>query len=219
LTRRKGESIVTFETLLAFILTCLVIELTPGPNMAYLAVLSASTGRRAGFAATLGVALGLLIVGLAAALGLAAVIAGSRLAYEVLRWAGVLYLFWLAWEGWRGEEGGSPGKTTLAPEDSKYFLRGLATNLLNPKAGIFFVAILPTFVDESRPLIAQTITLSATYVAVATVVHSAIVLLADAARPWLEDRERSAIIRRLLSLLLVAIAIWLLVATRYTSAP
>jgi threonine/homoserine/homoserine lactone efflux protein len=219
LTRRKGESIVTFETLLAFILTCLVIELTPGPNMAYLAVLSASTGRRAGFAATLGVALGLLIVGLAAALGLTAVIARSRLAYEALRWAGVLYLFWLAWEGWRGEEGGSPGKTTLAPEDSKYFLRGLVTNLLNPKAGIFFVAILPTFVDESRPLIAQTVTLSATYVAVATVVHSAIVLLADAARPWLEDRQRSAIIRRLLSLLLLAIAIWLLFATRYAPAP
>ena len=93
-----GHIIVTFETLLAFILTCLVIELTPGPNMAYLALLSASIGRRAGFAATLGVALGLLIVGLAAALGLAAVIANSRLLYEALRWAGVLYLFWLAWE-------------------------------------------------------------------------------------------------------------------------
>jgi threonine/homoserine/homoserine lactone efflux protein len=205
--------------LLAFILTCLVIELTPGPNMAYLAVLSASTGRRAGFAATLGVALGLLIVGLAAALGLTAVIAGSRLAYEALRWAGVLYLFWLAWEGWRGKEGGSPGKTTLVPADSKYFLRGLVTNLLNPKAGIFFVAILPTFVDESRPLIAQTVTLSASYVAVATAVHSAIVLLADAARSWLEDRQRSAIVRRLLSLILMAIAIWLLFATRYTPAP
>jgi threonine/homoserine/homoserine lactone efflux protein len=214
-----GESIVTFETLLGFMLTCLVIELTPGPNMAYLAILSAGTGRRAGFAATLGIASGLLIVGLAAALGLTAVIAGSRVAYEALRWAGVLYLFWLAWEGWRGEEGTSPSKTTLAPEDSKYFLRGLVTNLLNPKAGIFYVAILPTFVDELRPLIAQTITLSASYVAMATAVHSAVVLLADAARSWLEDRQRSAIIRRLLSLVLVAIATWLLFATRYTPSP
>jgi threonine/homoserine/homoserine lactone efflux protein len=109
--------------------------------------------------------------------------------------------------------------TTLVPADSKYFLRGLVTNLLNPKAGIFFVAILPTFVDESRPLIAQTVTLSASYVAVATAVHSAIVLLADAARSWLEDRQRSAIVRRLLSLILMAIAIWLLFATRYTPAP
>ena len=61
-----------------------------------LAVLGVSIGRRAGFAATLGVALGLLFVGLAAALGLAVVIANSRLVYEALRWAGVLYLFWLA---------------------------------------------------------------------------------------------------------------------------
>ena len=77
-----SESIVTFETLLAFVLTCLVIELTPGPNMAYLAVLSTFTGRRAGVAATLRIALGLMIVGLASALGLAAVIANSRLLYE-----------------------------------------------------------------------------------------------------------------------------------------
>ena len=60
---------VPFATLLAFAATCLVIELTPGPNMAYLAVLSARVGRRAGLPATLGVALGLLIVGLAACIG------------------------------------------------------------------------------------------------------------------------------------------------------
>jgi threonine/homoserine/homoserine lactone efflux protein len=215
-----GTVIVTFETLLAFMLTCFVIELTPGPNMAYLAVLSARMGRRMGFAATLGIALGLLIVGLGAALGLTAVIAGSRPLYEALRWAGVLYLFWLAWEGWRGEEETSPGKAlAVATYDSKFFLRGLITNLLNPKAGIFYVAVLPTFVDETRPLIGQAVTLSGVYVAVATAVHSAIVLLADAARPWLEDQRRNTIVRRLLSLLLVAIAIWLFATTRYAPNP
>jgi len=198
-------------------LTCFVIELTPGPNMAYLAVLSASTGRRAGFAATAGVALGLLIVGLAAALGLAALIASSRPLYEALRWAGVLYLFWLAWEGWRGEDT-SPVEANVTPDDSRFFLRGLVINLLNPKAGIFYVAVLPTFVDETRPLIGQAVTLSAVYVAVATAVHSAIVMLAGAARSWLEDQRRSAIVRRLLSLLLVAIAIWLFATTRYSGA-
>jgi hypothetical protein len=80
---------ISFEILLAFTATCLVIEVTPGPNMAYLAVLSASKGRRAGFAATLGIALGLLIVGLAAALGLTAIITNSRWVYEALRWGGV----------------------------------------------------------------------------------------------------------------------------------
>lgn len=190
-----------------------MIELTPGPNMAYLAVLSASVGRRAGFAATLGVALGLLIVGLAAALGLTAIIANSRWLYEVLRWGGALYLLWLAWEGWRGEQETSPGKAGVMTH-SKFFVRGLVTNLLNPKAGVFYIAILPTFVDETLPLVGQTISLSLVYVAVATLVHGTIVLLADTAKPWLEDEQRIMIVRRVLSLLLVGIAIWLLATTR-----
>lgn len=190
-----------------------MIELTPGPNMAYLAVLSASVGRRAGFAATLGVALGLLIVGLAAALGLTAIIANSRWLYEVLRWGGALYLLWLAWEGWRGEQETSPGKAGVMTH-SKFFVRGLVTNLLNPKAGVFYIAILPTFVDETLPLVGQIISLSLVYVAVATLVHGTIVLLADTAKPWLEDEQRIMIVRRVLSLLLVGIAIWLLATTR-----
>jgi threonine/homoserine/homoserine lactone efflux protein len=201
------------ETLAGFAATCLVIELTPGPNMGYLAVLSASSGRRAGFAAALGVALGLLIVGLGAALGLAAVIANSRWLYEMLRWAGVLYMLWLAWEGWHGEAETSPGTAANATDNARLFARGLITNLLNPKAGIFYLAILPTFVDPARPLVGQTITLSLIYVTIATLVHSAIVLLADATRPWLQGR-RSVLIRRVLSLLLALIALWLLIETR-----
>jgi threonine/homoserine/homoserine lactone efflux protein len=92
-------SYISFETLASFALMSFVIELTPGPNMAYIAVLSAGQGRRAGYAATLGIALGLLVIGLAAAFGLAALISSSRLFYEVLRWGGVAYLLWLAWDG------------------------------------------------------------------------------------------------------------------------
>jgi threonine/homoserine/homoserine lactone efflux protein len=210
---------MSLGTLIAFAVTCLVIELTPGPNMAYLAVLSAHQGRRAGFAAALGVALGLLIVGLAAALGLTALVVKSRWLYEALRWGGVLYLLWLAWEGWRGEEENSPGNADFSAQHSRFFVRGLVTNLLNPKAGIFYVAILPTFVDDARPLATQTVVLSAIYVAVATVIHSAIVLLAAAVGPWLEDSERKKIVRRSLSLVLAGIAVWLLVATRYVGQP
>ena len=205
---------VTLGALSAFAVTCLVIELTPGPNMAYLAVLSASKGRRAGFAATLGVTLGLLVVGLAAALGLAALIVNSRMLYQALRWGGVLYLLWLAYEGWRGDEETSPGTATAAASASKYFVHGLVTNLLNPKAGIFYIAVLPTFVTETRPIVGQAVSLSLVYVAIATMVHSIVVLLADAARPWLEDERRSMIVRRALSLLLVGIAVWLFVTTR-----
>lgn len=209
-------SAITWETLLTFAATCLVIELTPGPNMAYLAVLSADRGRRAGFAATAGVALGLLLIGLASALGVTAIIANSSWLYEALRWGGTLYLFWLAWEGWRGEKETSPGRSEAAWPDSRFFVRGLVTNLLNPKAGLFYIAMLPTFLDSSKPLVWQAVTLSVVYVAIATSVHAAIVFLADAARPWLAQERRSAIARRVLSVLLAGIAIWLFWETRST---
>lgn len=80
------------SALLAFALTCVVIEITPGPNMAWLAALSLSRGWRNGFAAVAGVALGLSVYGVLAAFGLAAVIESSTFLYESLRWGGVAYL-------------------------------------------------------------------------------------------------------------------------------
>ena len=204
---------IPLETLSTFALTCLVIELTPGPNMAYLAVLSAGHGRRAGFAATLGIALGLLIVGIGAALGLAALISSSRLLYEALRWGGVGYLLWLAWDGWREATETSPARTDGNGMDATLFMRGLITNLLNPKAAVFYVAMLPTFVDAVRPVLGQTVLLSVVYVLIATAVHSTIVSLAGTARPFLEDPERSRIVRRGLSLALAAIAGWFALST------
>ena len=204
---------IPLETLSTFALTCLVIELTPGPNMAYLAVLSAGHGRRAGFAATLGIALGLLIVGIGVALGLAALISSSRLLYQALRWGGVGYLLWLAWDGWREATETSPARTDGNGMDATLFMRGLITNLLNPKAAVFYVAMLPTFVDAVRPVLGQTVLLSVVYVLIATAVHSTIVSLAGTARPFLEDPERSRIVRRGLSLALAAIAGWFALST------
>jgi threonine/homoserine/homoserine lactone efflux protein len=202
---------------LAFVVTALVVELTPGPNMGYLAILSAREGRRAGLAAVLGIALGLLIVGLAASLGLTAIISTSRWLYEALRWAGALYLLWLAWEGWRGEaEVARLTERNAVSEHSRFFIRGLTTNLLNPKAGIFYVATLPSFVNAAEPALPQVLLMTCAYVAIATVVHATLVLLAGMAQAWLRNGRRSRLVRRALSLLLVAIAVWLLGTTSYS---
>ena len=195
-------------TLAAFALTSLLIELTPGPNMAYLALIAATEGRKPGYAAVAGVALGLAVIGLAAALGLTAVINASPVAYQSLRWAGAAYLLYLAWEGWRGatdaaehaEAGSSLGM---------YFRRGLITNLLNPKAAVFYVAVLPGFLG-AEATVADVITLSAVYVGVATLVHAAIVTSAGAAQVWLANEAREQLVRRSLALALVGVAIWLL---------
>jgi threonine/homoserine/homoserine lactone efflux protein len=204
---------VAIETLSAFVLTCVVIELTPGPNMAYLAVLSASSGRRAGFAAVLGIALGLFIVGIGAALGLAAMISNSRFLYEVLRWGGVAYLLWLAWDGWHDAAEPSSTASGVDTMDGVLFSRGLMTNLLNPKAAVFYVAVLPTFVNSAQPVLPQTVALSVVYVAIATALHATIVVLAGLARPFLEDPLRRRIVQRGLSLALGAIAVWFAAST------
>jgi threonine/homoserine/homoserine lactone efflux protein len=198
-------SLITF---LSFLLTCLIIEATPGPNMAYLAVLSATHGRKAGFAATAGIALGLLLVGIAAAFGVASLISNSSLAYQILRWGGVIYLLWLARDGWSTESETSPGKINTHLKQSQFFERGLIVNLLNPKAIVFYVAVLPEFIVASSPVMFQAVTLTISYVLLATSVHSLIVTLAGSAQKFMENKKRRLIARRTFSVALVLIAFW-----------
>jgi threonine/homoserine/homoserine lactone efflux protein len=205
---------LTWSTLAAFAWTSLIVELTPGPNMTTLAVLSAREGRRAGTAAVAGVALGLLLVGIAASLGLATLLAQSRWLYETIRWAGVLYLLWLAWEGWHGTADVSPDPVDGAEADIRYFRQGLITNMLNPKAGVFYLSILPSFIDAALPVLSQTMTLTAVYVSIATAIHLAIVALADRSRALLDDPGRRQTARRILSLMLAVVALWLAWTTR-----
>lgn len=194
-----------------FTLTALAIELTPGPNMAYLALIAASDGRRAGFAAVAGVALGLLGLGALAGFGLSALIAGQPLAYEALRYGGAGYLLWLAFEGWRAAEGEAVEHAALGSRLGLYFRRGLLTNLLNPKAALFFIAVLPSFLPAAAGA-RDVAVLTLIYVAVATVIHAAVVALAGALQPFFADPQRGLWLKRGLALGLAAVAIWFFVS-------
>jgi threonine/homoserine/homoserine lactone efflux protein len=200
--------VIGIQTLAAFVLASLVVELTPGPNMAYLALIAATEGRRQGFAAVAGVALGLGLLGLAAALGLATLIAQAPAAYQVIRWAGVLYLLWLAWDALQDtadpSEFAGPGSTLM-----RYFARGLVTNLLNPKAALFYVTVLPGFLPTGAGIV-DVLTLSAAYVAVATLVHGALVVAAGTAHGWLSDGARERRARQVMAAGLVGVALWVL---------
>ena len=201
--------------LLAFALTALIIEITPGPNMTYLAALSLSGGMRTGFAAVAGIAIGLAAYGFVAALGLAAVIDGSSLLYGILRWGGVADFLWLAWEAWSSEREPSPDATDgLDVEPWAAFRRGLITNLLNPKAAVFYVAVLPEFIRPGAgSVMSQTLALSAVYVTIATAIHAGIVALAGSLQPMGAASGSRRMVRRLLALALLAIAIWFAFAT------
>lgn len=195
--------------LLGFALASLLIELTPGPNMTYLAILAAREGRASGYVAVAGVALGLAILGAAAALGLATLVAASPALYSILRWGGVIYLFYLAWDAW--SEAGKP------PQDSghsRFFTQGLVTNLLNPKAALFYVAVMPNFLAQGDDRLTSWALLAAEYVAIATIVHLAIVTASGGLMPFLEKGVGRIMVARILALTLVGVALWLAWSTR-----
>jgi threonine/homoserine/homoserine lactone efflux protein len=195
-----------------FALTALLIELTPGPNMAYLATLALDRGRAVAIAAVAGVALGLAVVGTLAALGVAAAIEQSNLLYQVMRWLGVAYLLWLAAIGFFA--GGGPSGEQIETGLAAGFVRGLLTNLLNPKAAVFYVSVLPNFIrSDAGHLTSQSLVLGAAYVTIATAVHTAIVMAAGALRPILVKPATRTTIRRVLSLALAGIAVWFAVVT------
>jgi threonine/homoserine/homoserine lactone efflux protein len=201
---------LALHSLLAFALTCAIIEITPGPNMAWLAALSLSRGWRVGIVAVGGVALGLSVYGIAAALGLAAVIEHSTILYETLRWGGVAYLLWLAWDAWSTADEAASRASAQDHELAAAFRRGLITNLLNPKAAIFYVAVLPEFINLSAGhIVGQTLTLSAVYVSIATAIHALIVLSASRLRGFVADPARLRPIRRILAVTLAGVALWL----------
>lgn len=146
----------TPEALIAFTLAAGLLTLTPGLDTALVLRTAAAEGPRRAAGAALGIGLGCFIWGAAAAFGVGALLTASQTAYTVLKWAGALYL---AWTGLkmilRPREQFEPGD--IKPVDAgpvAALRRGLLTNLLNPKVGIFYVSFLPQFmpvgVDPAR---------------------------------------------------------------------
>lgn len=192
---------------LEFALAVLLIELTPGPNMAWLATLSLTEGRVAGLLATLGVALGLAANAMLAALGLAALVAAEPPIEAALRWAGVALMLWLAYGAWRETD---PVADRAVPRHpGRAFAAGLFVNLLNPKALVFFIAVVPPFLNGQQATLPQAAALAGVSVGIATVVHCAIVLGAASAHRWMLLPERERRVRRVMALMLVGVALWL----------
>ena len=169
-----------------FIATALVLNATPGVDLLYTVTRTLQFGWRGGVAAALGIATGCAVHALAAALGLAALLATSAWAFVAIKWAGAAYLLWLAWGMLRAARTPA-GKPLPLPMDATSALRiyrqGLTTNLLNPKVALFFLALLPQFIDAdaaSKPL--AFLFLGAAFVVNGTLFLLAVVALAHRAR-------------------------------------
>ncbi len=198
--------------LIPFLLACFAIELTPGPNMFYIALLSAQNGRKAGYAVVVGVALGLSIVGLLALTGFSTLIAENAFLYETLRWAGVAYLLYLAVDTVLDT------RRPLETEPTEHlmregFKRGLIANLLNPKAFLFYLSVLPSFIKGEMHYNAQFLSLILVYVSVASAVHLAIVAASGTVSGVLQRPQYRRAIGVVFAVLLVFVAIWVAVNT------
>jgi threonine/homoserine/homoserine lactone efflux protein len=183
---------------IAFTLICLGMALTPGPNMLYLVSRSICQGPWAGIVSLIGTAAGFVVYLLCAALGITALLMAAPIAYDALRFGGALYLAWLAWQAIR-PGGAAPFQVRDLPKDSpaKLIGMGFLTNLLNPKAAMLYLSLLPQFIHpENGGVFTQSLALGLTQIGVSMTVNGAICLAAGTIAAFLAQRPGFAVIQR-----------------------
>jgi threonine/homoserine/homoserine lactone efflux protein len=186
------------STLFAFALLCLGMVLTPGPNMMYLVSRSICQGRRAGLVSLGGVGLGFLVYMLAAAFGITALLFAVPLAYDGLRLAGAAYLLYLAWQALK-PGGRSPFQVRDLPVDSdrRLFAMGLVTNLLNPKAALMYLSLLPQFIDPARGnVLTQSLALGCLQIIISLSLNALIASAAGTIATFLASRPAWMVVQR-----------------------
>ncbi|MCB1785086.1 MAG: LysE family translocator [Gammaproteobacteria bacterium] len=176
------------DHLLLFALAALVMVLSPGPNMIYLISRAVCQGRRAGVISLSGVVAGFVLHMLAAAAGLAALFVAIPVAYELVKWLGAAYLFYLAWQFVRPGAPSPFAPRALPVEPAqKLFMMGFLTNALNPKIAVFYLSIFPQFVSpEHGALFVQGMVLGLVQIVVSFTVNLVIVVSAAKIAAWFD---------------------------------
>jgi threonine/homoserine/homoserine lactone efflux protein len=132
-----------------FLISCILLNLTPGQDTMYIVGRSVAQGKKAGVWSALGIMSGVLIHTLLAALGLSAILATSSLAFSIVKYVGAGYLIWIGIGFMRS--GGNHDRTDMSirtPHNSfAIYRQGVLTNLFNPKVALFFLSFLPQFID------------------------------------------------------------------------
>ena len=137
-----------------FIVSGLVFTITPGPDIAYIAMRSVQVGWRGGAAATVGISSGCLVHVIACALGLSALLAASSAAFAIVKWVGAAYLCYIGITMLLSRPSAAsaePAKDAGPLSLAKVYWQGVLTNVLNPKVALFFLAFLPQFVIVDAP--------------------------------------------------------------------
>ncbi|SMX25950.1 Homoserine/homoserine lactone efflux protein [Pelagimonas phthalicica] len=138
--------------LLTFVPAALALNLTPGTDMMFCLAQGLRGGAKPGWAASAGISAGAFAHTFLAGIGLGALVAAHPAAFDVIRWAGVAYLLFLAWKTLRSPIGAASAKALTA---SQAAWQGFAVNLTNPKVILFFLAFVPQFIDPTRAVLPQ----------------------------------------------------------------
>jgi threonine/homoserine/homoserine lactone efflux protein len=169
---------------LDFFITSLVVVLIPGTGVIYTVSTAIFMGRRASIAAAIGCTGGIVPHLLGSVLGLSAILHMSAMAFQCIKYAGAVYLLYLAWSMWRETGGLQLNQNTGKKYSSgRIILRGILINILNPKLTLFFLAFLPLFVNQQGgSVLSQMLLLSAVFMFMTLVVFICYGLCAGAVR-------------------------------------
>ncbi|MGW2540372.1 LysE family translocator [Kitasatospora sp. NPDC001574] len=171
-----------------------VLILTPGLDTALILRTAALGGRREAWGVVLGIQTGTLFWGTASSLGITALLTASRAAYDVLRLAGAAYLLWLGalmlWKSLRRHRDAveprlADERTAPAAGLATGWRRGVLANVLNPKMGVFYIAVLPQFIPAGAPHLAMGVALTCLHIAECLLWSAILVAFAHALRGWL----------------------------------
>jgi threonine/homoserine/homoserine lactone efflux protein len=201
---------------LNFLVTSLIVVLIPGTGVVYTISTGLTLGRRASIIASLGCTAGIVPHLLATILGLSAVMHTSAVAFQVLKYAGVAYLFYLAYTTWRNKTAFAVDKTPNQATAGSLVTKAVLLNILNPKLTIFFLAFLPQFVarDIPAPLL-QLLTLGGVFMAMTFAIFVIYGLLANAFRKAVIEAPRvQAWLRRSFAAAFAGLAVNLAFAER-----
>jgi threonine/homoserine/homoserine lactone efflux protein len=199
-----------------FLVTSLIVVVSPGTGVLYTLAAGLSRGARASVVAAFGCTLGIVPHMVAAIMGLAALLHASALAFQALKYLGVAYLLYMAWSALRERRGLSVEQEVGARSDVQVTVRAILINILNPKLSIFFLAFLPQFVraDEPHPL-SRMVMLSVVFMLLTFVVFAGYGLFAASIRRHVISRPRVLVwMRRTFAAAFVALGAKLALADR-----
>jgi len=176
----------------AFIITCVVLALTPGPNMSLYIANGSAYGTRAALLTVFGASLGLSILVAFATIGMTSAMALVAEWFDFIRWIGAAYLVWLGIGRLRAALYGESTAAMEAPKHGRYFWQGAAVSLSNPKVLLFLGAFFPQFINPDAAMAPQLMLLGITFVIALAAVDCCMALAVGAARGWFTRRKRIA---------------------------